>query len=199
MNKPAIEFWYEFASTYSYPASMRIADLAQVAGVAVQWRPFLLGPVFKAQGWHTSPFVIYPAKGRYMFRDVERICESQDLKFKLPPLEPPQNGLKAARLALVGERAGWIADFSRRVYIANFAEQKDISSDVILTEILRNIGVEPATAFAASNLPENKEGLRKNTEEAIARGIFGAPSFTVGDELFWGNDRLEQAIAWAKK
>jgi 2-hydroxychromene-2-carboxylate isomerase len=103
---PASEFWYEFASTYSYPAAMRIERLASAAGVAVRWRPFLLGPIFKTYGWNDSPFNIFAAKGRYMWRDLERICAADGLPLKLPPVSFPQNGLKAARLALVGERAG---------------------------------------------------------------------------------------------
>jgi 2-hydroxychromene-2-carboxylate isomerase len=192
-----LEFWYEFASTYSYPAAMRIAALATRAGVAVRWRPFLLGPIFGSQGWTDSPFNIYPVKGRYMWRDLERICEAEGLPLNLPPLRFPQNGLKAARLALAGEAAGWTANFSRAVYTANFGEQKDISDDAMLGAILEKLGVDASAAFAAANTAENKDKLKSQTGEAMARGLFGAPSFTVGEELFWGNDRLEQAIAWA--
>jgi 2-hydroxychromene-2-carboxylate isomerase len=192
-----LEFWYEFASTYSYPAALRIAALANRAGVAVRWRPFLLGPIFSAQGWTDSPFNIYPTKGRYMWRDLERICETEGLPLMLPPVRFPQNGLKAARLALVGETAGWIADFTRAVYTANFAEQKDISDETVLTAILAKLGVDAVAAFAAANASENKEKLKNQTDEAMSRGLFGAPSFTVGNELFWGNDRLEQAVEWA--
>ena len=191
---PAIEFWYEFASTYSSPAAMRIERLAKPAGVTVRWRPFLLGPIFAAQGWSDSPFNLYPAKGRYMWRDIERICALEEIPLKLPPARFPQNGLKAARLALAGEAEGWTAAFSRAVYTANFAQQKDISDDAALAEILRGLNVEPEHAFAAANTAENKNRLKAQTEEARARWIFGAPSFTVDDELFWGNDRLRQAI-----
>ena len=110
----------------------------------------------------------------------------------------PQNGLKAARLALVGEKAGWIADFTRAVYVANFAEQKDISDDTVLLEILATLGVTSDALITAST-PENKATLKAQNDDAMARGIFGAPSFTIGDELFWGNDRLEEAIAWATR
>lgn len=199
MEQPAIDFWFEFASTYSYPAAMRIGRLAEEAGVSVRWRPFLLGPIFGAQGWNDSPFNIYPVKGRYMWRDLERICARETLPLKLPPHRFPQNGLKAARLALAGEADGWTPRFVRAVYTANFAEQKDIADDATLAAILHGIGVEPATAIAAANTSQNKERLKTQTDEAIARGIFGAPSFTVGGELFWGNDRLEEAIAWATR
>ena len=197
MPTPKIAFWYEFASTYSYPAAMRVAEVANAAGVAVEWRPFLLGPIFFKQGWNDSPFNIYPVKGTYMWRDLERICAAEKLALKLPPVRFPQNGLKAARLALSGESDGWIADFTRAVYRANFAEQKDIADDATLVAILGGLGVDAETAKVRANSPAIKEKLKAQTDDAIAHGEFGAPSFTVGDELFWGNDRLEQAIKWA--
>ena len=195
----ALEFWYEFASTHSYPAAMRIETLAAREGVGLRWRPFLLGPLFKEHGWNDSPFNIYAAKGRYMWRDLTRICESEGLALKLPPVRFPQNGLKAARVALVGESEGWTPAFSRAVFAANYAGQKDISEDITLVAILDELGVDAGLALAAANAPENKEALKRQTEEAGSRGLFGAPSFTVGDELFWGNDRLEAALAWAKR
>jgi 2-hydroxychromene-2-carboxylate isomerase len=117
----------------------------------------------------------------------------------LPPVRFPQNGLKAARLALAGERQGWTPAFSRAVFAANYAEQKDISDDATLRGILEMLGVNADAAMAAANAPETKEALRTQNDEAVALGLFGAPSFTVGNELFWGNDRLEAAIAWAKR
>jgi 2-hydroxychromene-2-carboxylate isomerase len=193
-----IEFWYEFASTYSYPAAMHIEALAASAGVGVRWRPFLLGPLFKEHGWNDSPFNICAAKGRYMWRDLARICESEGLALKLPPVRFSQTGLKAARLALVGESEGWTPAFTRAVFAANYAEQKDISDEATLQAILTALGIDADAALAAANTAKNKTALRAQTEEAGSRGLFGAPSFTVGDELFWGNDRLEAALAWAR-
>jgi 2-hydroxychromene-2-carboxylate isomerase len=194
-----LEFWYEFASTYSYPTAMRIERLAGEAQVDVRWRPFLLGPIFKALGWNDSPFNIYVAKGRYMWRDLERVCTAEGLPLKLPPVTFPQNGLKAARLALSGEREGWTPDFTRAVFLANYAGQKDISDDATLRAILEALGIDAEAAVEAANAPANKDALKQQTEEAQARGLFGAPSFVVGDELFWGNDRLETALEWAKR
>ena len=199
MAAPVLEFWFEFASTYSYPAAMRVERLALAAGVTLRWRPFLLGPIFGSQGWNDSPFNIYPVKGKYMWRDLERICARESLPLTQQPVRFPQNGLKAARLTLVGEQAGWAPDFVRAVYTANFAERRDIADDGVLGALLGGLGVDAAAAVAAANTPENKERLKKQTEEAIARGLFGAPSFTVEGELFWGNDRLEEAIDWAVK
>ncbi len=194
-----LDFWFEFASTYSYPAAMRVERLAAAAGVAVRWRPFLLGPIFGAQGWTDSPFNLYPVKGKYMWRDLERICSREELPLHLPPLRFPQTGLKAARLALAGEAQGWTPAFVRAVYTANFARGLDIADDAVLADCLREAGADPDAAVAAANTPQNKTRLKTQTDEAAAHGLFGAPSFTVGDELFWGNDRLEEAVAWAAK
>lgn len=193
----AVEFWYEFASTYSYPAAMRAERLAAAAGVELRWRPFLLGPIFAAQGWSDSPFNIYPAKGRYMWRDLARICAAEGLALR-EPLSFPQNGLRAARIALLGAEEGWGPGFTRAVYEANFAGRKDISDEAVLTGILGALGLDAASIIERAASDENKARLKTQTQEAIVKGIFGAPSFVVGDELFWGNDRLEAALQWAR-
>jgi 2-hydroxychromene-2-carboxylate isomerase len=191
-----IEFWYEFASTYSYLSAMRIGALAEAAGVTVIWKPLLLGPIFRAQGWDTSPFNIYPAKGKYMVRDMERLAAARGLPFALPsPF--PQNSLHAARLALLGHAEGWGVGFTRAVFAAEFAERADIGAKRVLAAILKRLGLDAEALLARSETPENKQRLRQQTEEAQELGIFGAPSFLVGGELFWGDDRLEQALVAA--
>ena len=197
MSRHTLDFWFEFASTYSYPAAIRIAPLASAAGVTVRWRPFLLGPIFKAQGWDTSPFNLYPEKGRYMWRDLERLCTALDLPFKRP--DPfPQWSLLPARVAIVGLAEGWGEDFVRAVYRTEFGEGRSISEPTVIGEVVAGLGVDPAAALARAQADATKAALRTQTEEAQRLGIFGAPSFITGGELFWGNDRLEQAIAWAK-
>lgn len=193
-----VEFWYEFASTYSYPAAMRAGRLAEAAGVELVWRPFLLAPIFGAQGWNDSPFNIYPVKGRYMWRDLARICEAEGLALNTP-VRFPQNGLKAARLAILGAGEGWAPAFTRAVYEANFARRQDIADDGVLAGILQALGLDPLDVVMRAYAPENKAKLKAQSDEAIAKGIFGAPSFVVDGELFWGNDRLEQALAWAQR
>ena len=114
-----IEFWYEFASTYSYPAAMRVERMAEAAGVRVEWRPFLLGPLFHAQqGLTDSPFNAFPVKGQYMWRDMERVCAEEGLPLNHPS-QFPRNSLLAARVAVAGLDEGWTPDFSRKVYEAN--------------------------------------------------------------------------------
>jgi 2-hydroxychromene-2-carboxylate isomerase len=195
---PRIAFWYEFASTYTYLTAMRIDQVAEAAGVEVAWQPFLLGPIFKAQGWATSPFNLYPAKGRYMVRDVTRLAQERGLAFSMP--DPfPANSLKAARLAVLGCRDGWVAPFSRAIYEAEFVQGADIASDAVLGGILTGLGLDARGLFAQASAPELKDLLRAVTGEAEHLGIFGAPSFIAEDgELFWGDDRLEAALQHAK-
>jgi 2-hydroxychromene-2-carboxylate isomerase len=199
MNDPILDFWFDFASTYSYASAMRIGPLADAAGVKIRYRPFLLGPIFKAQGWGTSPFNLYPAKGRYMWRDVERLCARLGLPFHRP--DPfPQNSLMAARLALVGLDEGWGEDFCLAVFRAEFADGRGIDQAGMLTAIAADLKIDAGRALAAATSDANKARLRAQTEEAQRLNLFGAPSFIAPDgELFWGDDRLEQALAWAKR
>ena len=192
-----IDFWFEFASTYSYPAAMRVEDAAHALGLDVAWRPFLLGPIFKSQGWEDSPFNIYPAKGRYMWRDMERLCADLDLPLHRPS-RFPRGSLPAARLVARFASASWAPAFVRGVYLANFAEDRDIGDPAVLASVLESVG-QSADLLDEASSDQAKAALRANTDEAIALGLFGAPSFTVGDELFWGNDRLESALRFATR
>jgi 2-hydroxychromene-2-carboxylate isomerase len=197
MNRPTLTFWFDFASTYSYLAAARIGDLAQEAGVAVDWRPFLLGPIFKAQGWTTSPFNLYPAKGANMWRDLERTCA--DLGLPLVRPDPfPQMSLLAARVATSGRHEGWGPAFARSVFHAEFGEGRRIDDPTLLADLVTAAGGDGAAALAAAAGDPVKSELKAATDEAMAGGIFGAPSFvTASGEVFWGNDRLEQALRWA--
>jgi len=196
--KPSLTFWYEFASTYSWLAAERIEALAARAGVDVHWRPFLLGPIFAAQGWTTSPFNLFPAKGHNMWRDFER----QGAAMGLPPIvrpDPfPQNSLLPARVATALPPDAR-PRFSWAVYRVQFTQGRSIADRDVLAAILRDVGAPP-DALAAAETAETKAALRQATERAQSLAIYGAPSFTTGSgELFWGNDRIEQAIAWAKR
>ena len=193
-----VDFWYEFASTYSYPAAMRCAALAAAAGVTLRWRPFLLGPIFAEQGWRNSPFNLYPAKGRNMWRDLERLCAELKLPFRRP--DPfPQNSLLAARVALAALDQPWGEDFCRALFCAQFAEGRRIDDAAAVGDVLARLKIEPQPVLAAAQSDALKTRLRAQTEEAQRLGVFGAPTFTTADgELFWGNDRLEPALRWAK-
>lgn len=190
-----LDFWFDFGSTYSYPAAMRIEALATSHGVRVSWRPFLLGAIFKAQGMNDSPFNLYPARGRYMWRDLERACQSEGIPFRRPS-QFPRNGLLAARVACWYARAAWLPEFVRAIYRANFQDDLDISDASVVARCLADVGQDAAEVLAQAQSVESKARLRAQTEEAAKLGIFGAPFFIAGGEPFWGNDRLEQAISW---
>ncbi len=192
-----LDFWFEFASTYSYPAAMRIADAAQARGVTLRWRVFLLGPIFKAQGWDNSPFNLYPAKGRYMWRDLERICAALRLPFAQPAVFP-QNTVLAARVALAALEQDWGEDYCRALYRAEFGEGRNIGEPDNVAGVLSALGQDAQAVMQEAQSDRVKAALRAQTEEAQRLGIFGAPSFmTAGHELFWGNDRLDAALDWA--
>jgi len=190
------EFWYEFASTYSYPAAMRVEALAAARGVEIVWRPFLLGPLFAQAGWRDSPFNIYPVKGRYMWRDMERICASLGLPLTRPnPF--PQNSLLAARVAASLDN-DLCAQFTKAAYRAEFALGLTISDPAVLGSLLAACGLDAEAAFAAAEGAENKATLKTGVERALALGLPGSPCLVMEDgEVFWGNDRLEQGLDWA--
>ncbi len=190
-------FWFDFASTYSYLSAMRVEQEAARHGVRVSWQPFLLGPIFAEQGWDNSPFNIYPAKGRYMWRDMERLCARRGLPL-VRPSRFPQNSLKAARLALALPDTGPRAAFSQAVFAAEFAEGHDISDDKTLQDALTQAGAPPDLLDQLAD-PAIKAALFDQVARAKATGIFGAPSFVVGSELYWGDDRLDMALAEAAR
>ncbi len=198
-NKTVIQFWYELASTYSYPAAFRIENEAKKSGVTVQWQPFLLGPIFSELGWNTSPFNLQPAKGRYMWRDLERLCESYGLEFRRPE-KFPQNSLLATRIALVLDSPDLRKRFSLAVFEAQFVDGSDISNAETILDILETVVSCPRQILSAAITPENKRALKSSVERAKALGIFGAPSFITSDgELFWGNERLKASLQWARR
>ncbi len=195
--KQILEFWYEFASTYSYLSAMRIEELAEENQIIIAWKPFLLGPIFKEQGWGDSPFNIYPAKGRYMWKDMARQTQKRRIPFKKPTVFP-RNGLLAARIALWGSEENWCSAFTKKVFQSNFAENQEIGDVESLTSILKSLKLNAEDIISQAHSQENKNLLKRQTEKAQKLGIFGAPSFIVKNELFWGDDRLEEAIAFLK-
>ena len=191
-----LEFWFDFASTYSYIAAMRIEAMGRAAQVDVRWKPFLLGPIFAMQGWNDSHFNLYPQRGAYMWRDLERLCGKFGLPWRRPSRFPRASTLPA-RIACDMADEAWAGDFIRRIFIANFGEDRDINDRATVSEVLAGLGHDAESILARAGAPERRGALRANTERAIALGIFGAPNCWVGGELFWGEEALEDAIAWA--
>ena len=191
-----LEFWFDFGSNYSYLSAMRIDALAREKKVQVIWKPFLLGVVFKALGWETSPFVLQKIKGDYTWRDMARQCDKYGLPWRQPATFP-RTALLPMRVALIGADQGWIAPFARSMMTMNFAEDRDIDNVEAVSEVLAELGLDAPAIVALALTPDNKLRLRRQTQQAQALNLFGAPSFLSDGELFWGNDRLEDALLHA--
>lgn len=198
MDAP-LQFWFDLASTYSYVAALRIEQACARASVPLVWKPFLLGPIFSQQlGISDSPFNANPVRGRYMWRDLERLCTKYGLSWRRPSVFP-RSSVLAARVACAGASEGWGPQFVRAAFRANFAEDRDIADPATLSELLAEVAVEPGPTLERAVSPEVRARLRANTAEAMQIGIFGAPSFIVSEELFFGQDRLEDAVEWASQ
>lgn len=191
-----LEFWFDFASTYSYVSAMRAPALAAAHGVELVFQPFILGPIFAAQGWNDSPFNIYPAKGRYMWRDLERLCADEKIPLRRPS-RFPRNSVLGARVALVAREGGFVGAFTRALFHANFAEDQDIGDPAVVRAVVDKLGHSGAECLERAMDEAHKPLLRRQTERATELGIFGAPSFVRDGELFWGNDRLEAALRFS--
>lgn len=188
-----IEIWFDFASNYSYLSAMRIEELARERGVGVQWRPFLLGPVFKSVGMDNAPFVTQQRKGAYVWTDMQRQCRKLQLGWTRPGTFP-RRSILPARIATFADGQPWQGDFIRAVMQLNFVEDHDIEDHQALGRILAALGQDGPATIAAAETDAVKQRLRGRTDEAVQRGVFGGPTFFVGDEMFWGNDRLDDAL-----
>ena len=192
---PAVEVWIEYASTYSYLTVARIGALADARGVELEWQPFWLGPVRERQGLG-MPFPEGSARAAYMWRDLERRAQRLGIPWRRPE-QYPVNSLPWARVALVGAREGWCRAFTQEAFRLHWVEGRLIGTEGNMRSALATAGQDVDRVLAIASSPEGKEALKQQTEKALSRGIFGAPSFVVGGELFWGDDRLEEALEWA--
>ena len=193
-----IEFWVFCGSTYSYLSVMRVERLAAVLGVEVLWRPFDLRPISQSLGMPQGPFRANPPKLAYMWRDVERRAQRHGLPFAGNPpypLERPE--LLATRTAIYAAAHGWCGEFTRAVYRSAFAEGQMLGDEATVTTAIRGLGLDAKVVLDAARSDAITRKLSESTEEAQQRGMFGSPSFVIGRELFWGDDRLEDALDWA--
>lgn len=173
---------------------MRIEDAAARIGVEVEWRAFLLGPIFRQQAWTDSPFNPFPAKGRYTWQELQRQCRKHGLPLRMPSAFV-RNGLLAARIACAHADGPWLPAFACAVYRANFVHDEDIASEAVIAVCLAHAGQDAESILPGARLPAVKQALIARPEHAIRHGLFGAPSFRVGEELFRGDDRLADALA----
>lgn len=196
MSKREIEFWFDFGSNYSYIAAMRIEALAGKSGVQVCWRPFLLGPVFESLGWESVPFVQQELKGAYVWKDMARQCAKYGVPWSRPS-SFPRPAVYTMRVAAAYSTEPWVGEFCRRVMSLNFVEDRDIHLAEVAVEVLDRMGLPGEALVRSAQLEPERNRLRDFGSRARELGIFGAPTFFVRGEMFWGNDRLEDALSFA--
>jgi len=190
-----IDFFFDLSSPYSYLAATQLPAIAARAGATVNWKPMVLFAVFKAAGNEMPARV--PLKAKYMMTDLGRWAKHYKVPFKFSS-HFPSNTIKAMRLVVVAEAEGKAEAASLTAFKAIWEEDKNLEDVEVLRGIAREVGLDVDKALSAIESPEVKDRLRAYTDEAIARGVFGAPAICVGDQLFWGNDRLhfvEEALA----
>jgi 2-hydroxychromene-2-carboxylate isomerase len=194
MNRE-VEFLFDYGSPFSYLASLQIEGFAKRNGATVAYTPILLGAVLKATG-NASPMTV-PAKGRYMATELRRWSARYGAVFNPNPHAFMSNTLRLMRGAVAAQMKGWFALYHTAIYRAVWAEAQNLGDDTVLRKVLDRVGVPATELIVDSERPEVKDRLRQSTDRAVERGVFGAPTFFVGDEMFWGNDRfdfIEEAV-----
>lgn len=187
MSSPVIEFFWDPASPYTYLAATQIDAIAGRAGATVVWRPFVLGKVFEATG-NRAPATV-PAKAKYLFQDVQHWARLYGQPLNFPKIFPI-NSIAALRMGCAASTAGHGGAFALAVMRAYWAEGVDISQPAALVDVATAAGLDGTALLAQTQDAAIKDQLRANTDEAVKRGTFGAPTFFVDGQMFWGNDRL---------
>jgi 2-hydroxychromene-2-carboxylate isomerase len=189
-----IDFWFMVGSTYTYLTVSRLHEVEAATQIRFRWRPFNARAIM--QEMNNIPFATKPIKLAYMWRDVERRAEKYGLSGKVPAPYPLKDLELANRVAVLGESEGWCSDYVRATYRLWFVDGKEPGAEPNLSESLRQIGQDPDRVIAVAKDDLVGRALEANTDEAKELDIFGAPTFVTRSELFWGDDRLEDAIAW---
>jgi 2-hydroxychromene-2-carboxylate isomerase len=193
----ALDFHFFIGSTYTYLTVQRIAALAAASGCAVRWRPFSVRSIMLEQ--NNIPFRDKPVKAAYMRRDIERRAARHGIPFASFPPYPVDPEELATRTAFVGAGEGWCPAFTRAVYEAWFLRGEAPGAREATAALLDGLGLDGEAVLARADSAQARQAYADETRQARDRGIFGSPTFVAGDELFWGDDRLEDAIAWAMR
>lgn len=189
-----IDFWFMVGSTYTYLTVSRLPQVEAATGIQFRWRPFNVRAIM--QEMSNIPFATKPIKLAYMWRDVERRASKYGLPSNVPAPYPLKNLELANRVAVLGESEGWCADYVRATYRRWFVDGEEAGTEPNLSGSLREIGQDPGRVIPAANHDSIGRALEAATAEARQLKIFGAPTFVTRGELFWGDDRLEDAVAW---
>jgi 2-hydroxychromene-2-carboxylate isomerase len=196
MARSQIDFWFTMGSTYSYLSVLRLPDLERSTGISFHWHPFHLLVIL--QEMKHVPFADKPAKLTYMWRDIERRAAMYGFPARLPAPYPAKHSVVANRIAILGMREGWGPEFVRAAYRRWFTLGQETGDEPNVSESLRDIGQDPERVLMLANTETTKAALATETDAARDLGIFGSPTFVVGRELFWGDDRLNDAINWCR-
>ena len=191
-----IDFWFSIGSTYTYLTVMRIGAVEQQKGITVRWRPFDVRSIMVEM--NNIPFSTKPIKAAYMWRDLERRAEMYGIPWVSIPAYPLKHLEFANRVAIIGSQEGWCPQYVEATYRRWFLDGQEAGSEPNLSESLREIGQEPDRVLALAATEQTKKALEEETDIARSLGVFGAPTFAVGTEIFWGDDRLEDAIRWQR-
>jgi 2-hydroxychromene-2-carboxylate isomerase len=196
MPQTQFDCWITLGSTYTYLTVLRAGAVAERTGVRLRFRPFNLLVLFRERDYF--PFPPDQPKTRYMWQDLERRAALHDIPLRLPVPYPAKQSIVANRVALVGMQEGWGDAFIAASYRRWFQAGEEPGSEPNLSGALRDIGQDPARVKPLADSAATEQALVAATDTARSLGIFGAPTFVVGDQLFWGDDRLEDAISWLK-
>jgi 2-hydroxychromene-2-carboxylate isomerase len=189
-----LDLFFFCGSTYTYLTVMRVEAEANRAGVEVRWRPFNVREIMVEQD--NIPFRDKPVKRRYMWRDIERRAARHGIPFGGIPTYPVDPENLANRVGTIAAIEGWCPEYARATYRAWFLEDRPPGDPEHLSAVLRDLGQNPDEVIPRADAPEIRERYASETDVARTLGIFGSPTFAVGGEIFWGDDRLEEALEW---
>ena len=191
----SIDFWYSIGSTYTYLTVLRLPKIAVAYGIEISWRPFNVRDVMVEQ--KNIPFSNKPVKSAYMWRDIERRSRMYGLEPKIPAPYPLSGLVLANQIAILGKEEGWIEAYTQATYRRWFEKGEPAGEEPNISGSLTEIGQDVDRVMGLATSQEIVSMLDKETIVAKALGVFGSPSFVVSDEVFWGDDRLEDAVSWA--
>ena len=193
-----IDFWFSIGSTYTYLSVTRLTEVSQKTGASFSWKPFSVRKIMREMD--NIPFPPNKqTKVEYMWRDIERRARGYGFVANVPAPYPLQEFDLANRVAVLAMQEGWCEDYVRETYRLWFIDGHEAGSDVNLTQTLSEVGQDKLRVLELADSSDLEAAYLNQTDSAKQAGIFGSPSFIVDGELFWGDDRLEDAINWASK
>ena len=193
-----IDFWFSIGSTYTYLSVTRLTEVSQKTGASFSWKPFSVRKIMREMD--NIPFPLNKqTKVEYMWRDIERRARGYGFVANVPAPYPLQEFDLANRVAVLAMQEGWCEEYVRETYRLWFVDGHEAGSDVNLTQTLSEVGQDKLRVLELADSSDLEAAYLNQTESAKQAGIFGSPSFIVDGELFWGDDRLEDAINWASK